>query len=151
MQRDVEASVVIKGPIGDVFELVTNVHRAPEWQAELLDVKDVSDTPIDAGTTLTVVLQFLGRQIENTMQVTVYEPPNRFSMVILAGFLPVELDFVLEPAASGTQVTYLSDWELPRGFLFRLVQPAKPLFDRMDQRQWQSNLIRLKQLLEESA
>ena len=83
------------------------------------------------------------------MRVAAYEPPRKFALETVNGFLPVDLAFLLEPAATGTRVTYTADWELPNRILFRLVRPAKPLFDRMDQRQWQANLYKLKELLED--
>jgi hypothetical protein len=88
---------------------------------------------------------------ENIMQVSEHEPPHTFSLVTSSGYLPSNLDFLLEPAPGGTKVTYRSDWELPRGILFRLVKPAKPVFDRMDQKTWQANLEKLKELLETQA
>lgn len=149
IDRSVKASVVINRPQEDVFDFIVDVDRAPEWQGELVGVKNVSDRPLAPGEKMTVVLEFMGRHIENMMQVSSFKRPSRFSLTTLSGYLPVDLDFLLEPAAGGTRVTYLGDWEMPSGFLFRLFRPAKPIFDRMDRQQWQSNLEKLKVLLEQ--
>jgi hypothetical protein len=133
----------------EVFDFIIDFERAPEWQGELVGVKDVSARPLGPGESMTVVLEFMGRHVENVMQVSSFERPIRFSLTTVSGYLPVDLDFLLEPAAGGTRVTYMGDWELPSGFLFRLFRLAKPIFDRMDRQQWQSNLETLKILLEQ--
>ncbi len=78
--KTVQASVEIKRPIGDAFELVTDLDSVPRWQAELIEVKDVSETPVRAGVTFTTVLRFHGRRIEDRLLVTAYETsPQAFA------------------------------------------------------------------------
>ena len=151
MGKPVEASVVIKRPRVEVFKFVTDLDSAPQWQAELVEVRDVSQTPIGAGATMTVVRLHLGRRVENTMRVSAYEPPGRISLVTVSGYLPADLDFFLEAVNGGTRVIVRNDWQLPDGLFFRLLRLAKGLFDRMDQRQWMSNLEKLRALLETRA
>jgi hypothetical protein len=59
--RAIRASVVIDRPIETVFGVVVDMEAAPRWQAELVRVKDLLPTPMDVGTTMTVVLLYLGR------------------------------------------------------------------------------------------
>lgn len=139
--------MLIKRPIEDVFQAVTALDSAPQWQAELIAVKDVSESPIRAGTTFTAVLRFLGRRIEDVLLVTAFEPNSKLSLETISGPLPSELDFSLEPVREGTKVAYSGAWQLPSGVL-TLLTPAKPILDRLDQRQWQANLNRLKELVE---
>lgn len=145
----IEANVVINRPVETVFDCVADVDSASRWQAELVEVKDVLSRPIGTGTTMTVVLAFLGRHIENVMRVADYAPNSKFSLTYVSGPLPTEVQFTFEPVHSGsTRVTYRGTWELPAGTIFRLLTPIKPIFDRMDRRQWQANLDTLKKLLE---
>jgi uncharacterized protein YndB with AHSA1/START domain len=80
MKRPITASVVIRRPIGEVFQFVVNTDFAPRWQAELVAVKDLSAIPIREDTIITTVLRFLGRRVENRMRVVVYEPPHKFAL-----------------------------------------------------------------------
>src|SRR5215207_11243908 len=98
----VEASVEINRSIEEVFEFLTDLESAPRWQAELVDVKDVSGTPIRVGTNFTAVLRFLGRRIEDVLLVTDYEPNSRFSLETIYGPLPSKLEFFLETVRSET-------------------------------------------------
>lgn len=61
---DVEDSIVINRPIGEVFAFVADQTNAPRWQNGLEQVRRTTDGPPGVGTKHVVVRKFLGRRLE---------------------------------------------------------------------------------------
>ncbi len=142
----VENSVVINRPVDEVFEFVSNIENLPQWAGPVLEAKQTSDGPVGVGATQTQVAQFLGRKIETSHEVTEYEPNKKLSTKTTSGPLPMEVSYILEPAAGGTKVTLGGD--IDAGGFFKL---AEPIVGRMLNRQTASDAANLKELLEAQA
>jgi uncharacterized membrane protein len=142
----VENSVIINRPIGEVFEFVSNIENLPQWAGPVLEAKQTSDGAVGVGATQTQVAQFLGRKIETSQEVTEYEPNKKFSTKTTSGPLPMEIHYILEPAAEGTKVTL--EGNVDAGGFFKV---AEPLVARMLKRQTESDAANLKDLLEARA
>ena len=138
----IETSVDINRPVGQVAEFLSVNENALLWQAGLLETRRTSDSN-DVGSTWTDVIQVLGRRIELSFIVTEYEPEAKFAFKSTAGPIPVSGSYTMEPVGDSTRVTFTLEGE-PGGF-FRV---AEPIVKRITLRQWEANLANLKDLLE---
>ena len=141
----VEHSVVINRPIEKVFEFMVDIENAPQWRQGLVEVKKLSDELV-VGARASEVLQFLGRRMETTYEITEYEPNKKFGFKTTSGPIPMEGGFNVEPEEGGTKVSFKIQGEA--GGFFRL---ADPILARMVRRQVETDHANLKDLLEAQA
>jgi uncharacterized protein YndB with AHSA1/START domain len=138
-----EASITINRPIEEVFAFTSNHENEFLWRTELLEMEQTSEGPIGVGTTYREVMQFLGRRIEATGEITKYEPNNMIAMRTTSGPLPFELTGTYQTVEGGTKLTFEVEAEV--GGFFRF---AEPLVARMGKRQMETQLANIKDLLE---
>lgn len=112
----VSHSVTIMRSVQEVFAFVTDVRNNPRWQSNLLEARQLTDGPVQAGTSFREVRRLLGRQVEVTTQVTDYGPPTRFAVRSTSGPAPFQGRFAFEDAGGSTKVTFTME-----------VQPVGPL------------------------
>lgn len=136
-------SVVINRSIEEVFAFVTEVEKWPQWRAEVVEVKKSSGGPVGVGTTFSGVGRFLGRRLENTNEVTQYEPNRKFGFKTTAGPVSMQFTDTFESVEGGTKVSLELQGET--GGFFKL---AEPIMNRMVRRQFKTNYANLKDLLE---
>jgi carbon monoxide dehydrogenase subunit G len=92
------------------------------------------------------VVQFLGRRSEVPFQLTDWQADRKIAFQSTGRLIPMQGSYSVEPSGGGTQVTFQLTGE-PGGF-FKL---AEPVLMKMLQRQWQTNLANLKDVLEAQA
>ena len=137
----VDSEVVINRPASEVFSYLTDPEKAPEWQASLIEAH--ADGPMQVGTKVTEVRKFLGRRMESTLEVTEYEPDRKFSMRIISGPVPFEVEHTLDSEDGRTRLKWVGTGE--PGRFFKLTEP---LVARQAQRQFRGDFETLKELLE---
>ena len=142
----IEHSLVIKRPVEEVFDFVTDPKNAPLWQAWCEEAHYTSDGPLGVGTPYVYVARFLGRRIESTGEVTAFEPNRTYAWKVTSGPIPMEAETVFAPVDGGTAFTFKAQGE-PGGF-FKL---AKPIVVRAARRQVETDSANLKDLLEAGA
>lgn len=76
---EVEDSIVIARPIGEVFTFVADQTNAPRWQDGLLEVRRITDGPPGVGTRHVAVRRFMGRKLELTNEYVHYEPNTKIT------------------------------------------------------------------------
>ena len=140
---ELEHSVVINRPVQEVFSYITEVKNLPTWMTELVDAKLTSKGHIGVGSTINTSVNLLGRQLENTQQLTEYELDSKFAIKSTSGPVHTEDEFIFKPDSDGTIVTRITKGELG-GFL----KLTEPLIVRMLDRQFDNNFANLKDLLE---
>lgn len=138
-----EKSISINRPQQDVFEFVSDPTNGSKWQSQFLSIEWASAEPHGVGSTQRSVTRFLGRDIETTVQITLWDPPNRYGFKSLSGPVPVEGEMKIEPEGNGTKVTLTGQVEA--GGFFKL---AEGLVKKQLENQFAANLEALKLLLE---
>lgn len=138
-----QATIQIDRPPKDVFTYVTDLANFPRWQGEVIEAELLSEPPLRPGSHARGAGKLLGRRIELTIEVTVFEPGHKFAFKSITGPIKSENSFIFESADGGTRLTESSEGELA-GF-FGL---AEPLVGRTINRQFETNLANLKDLLE---
>ena len=138
----VETSIVVNRPAGEVFQFISVNENALQWQSGLLEARVTSDV-LGVGRAWIDVVQFLGRRIEVLFQLTDQQADRKIGFQSTGGPIPMQGSYAFEQSGTGTQVTFLLTGE-PGGF-FKL---AEPVLMQILQRQWQTNLANLKDVLE---
>jgi len=84
----------------------------------------------------------MGRKIESTSEVTVYDPPNKYGLKTLGGLVPFEFTMTLEPEGGGTRLTMEGQAEV--GGFFKV---AEGLVRRQLEKQLEADFAGQKRVL----
>lgn len=130
----IEASIEIERPPAEVYALIADLERGPEWQPSLVRVD------VERGVE---VRRLGGHEREASFEVTRDEPPRLFEIVSHAAPIRVWATFELRPVESGTRVNLSLVLELGGALRF-----AGRMIRGRAEREARENLQRLKELLE---
>jgi uncharacterized protein YndB with AHSA1/START domain len=130
----IEAETEIARPPEEVYAVVSDLARGPEWQPTLVRVD------VEAGIE---VRRIAGHEREARFEVTRAEPPRLFEIVSHASPVRAWATFELEPSGAGTRVRLSLVLELsgPLRFAGRMIRGRA-------EHEAGENLERLKQLVE---
>jgi uncharacterized protein YndB with AHSA1/START domain len=109
-----DVQIDIDRPPEDVFALLTDVGRLPEWQGSALSA--AVEGPIGEGTRIRETRRFVGREFRVVHEVTAYDPPHRFDVQSVEGPLPLTISHTLEPSGGGTHLEVVGEAK-PKGML----------------------------------
>jgi uncharacterized protein YndB with AHSA1/START domain len=138
----VEHTVEISRPAGDVFALLTDVSRVPEWQQSAVESR--ADGPLAEGVRIHERRHFLGHDEQTELEVTAFEPGRRLTLRTLSGPVKLSIDHRLEETDGRTTLHVKAEGK-PHGLL-RLAGPAVAARARQELRR---DFGRLKAILEE--
>jgi len=138
----VELTVEIARPAADVFALLTDVSRVPDWQASAIESR--ADGPLAEGMHIHERRHFLGHDGDTELEVIALEPGRRFALRTLRGPVKLAIDHVLEETDGRTALHVTAEGR-PHGLL-RLAGPAVAAKARQELRR---DFERLKAILEE--
>jgi uncharacterized protein YndB with AHSA1/START domain len=140
----VERSGTINCPVDRVFQYVSTPENDPTWVPISLRHEKISPGPMRVGSITEEDVGFLGRRIRYAWEVTRYEPPTAFAARTVSGLLPATISLRLKPLdGGGTELTLVADAELHG--VYKLMEPLMKL---VAQRQFETQLRKLKNLLE---
>lgn len=138
-------SVTIQKPLSDVFEYMNDVSREREWQPNLREAEQTPAGPTRVGSRRRYVSEFMGRALENTYEVTAYEPDRLVSLETRGGAtMDAKSEIRWRSVAGGTEVTMSVDGT-PKGAM-RFVPGA--LMEAAFDKELRDALRRLKRILE---
>jgi uncharacterized membrane protein len=138
-------SILIQHPIVDVFTYMDDVSHEHEWQRNLRGAEQEPPGAAAVGTRRHYVSEFLGRSVQNSYEVQVYEPNQRVILESMAGSTVSAVNEILWASEGpGTRVT-MSVEGTPTGVL-RFV--PGPVLEAAFREQVQVSLTLLKQCLE---
>jgi len=105
-------------PPEQVFALAIDAKRVAEWNASVIETKDVTGSLDQVGASYTAVLKIGGRHLESRWQVSRVEQPG---LLEITGTAPgggrVTALNRFESADSGTDSSLELDYDLPGGFV----------------------------------
>jgi hypothetical protein len=108
-------SVDIERSFGAVFVYLADFENVPEWNYAIENTTKVSKGPVGIGTTYRQVRK-IPRRVEESFEVTAFEPERRLAISGALGPFASELEYRIEPIEGGTRVT--NEVELkPQGIL----------------------------------
>jgi carbon monoxide dehydrogenase subunit G len=118
----VTETIRIARPPEDVWAVVSDLDTHSEWRPAIVELTQVSPSPLEVGSRLREVLRWRGRELELDDVVTALEPPRRLAIHGGWSAADFDLELLLEPDGDGTRVTM--DWPLhPKSLLMRVAAP----------------------------
>lgn len=140
----VETSVVVQRPVEAVFEFMANPENDMMWQSDVVASKKTTDGPMDVGTTEESESMVFGQKVKTTYVVTAYEPNGRIEYTSTSGPFNIRAEYVYEAVGeTDTKVSIIGEADV--GGFFKL---GEPILARMLNRQWETNIANLKDILE---
>ncbi|MGH9011596.1 MAG: SRPBCC family protein [Acidimicrobiia bacterium] len=141
---DVSTQIEIGRPRADVATYASDPDNATAWYVKIKSVEWKTPKPLQVGSRLAFVAQFLGRTLEYTYEVKEMVPGERFVMATAQGPFPMETTYIWEDTPSGgTRMTLRNRGE-PAGFS----ELVAPMMATAMQRANQKDLQQLKKIME---
>ncbi len=137
----IDLNVEIARTPEDVFELLSDIERLPEWQTSAIEAH--VDGPLGEGSRVIEKRRLLGREVDTELEVVAYEPPTRLTLRSLGGPVDFTVDHELAVQGGGTQLRFVA--EAQPGGLLRLTEPV---LARTAEQEFRRDFDRLKELLE---
>src|SRR4051794_31620974 len=101
-----ESSATIARPIAEVFAVLADGTKDPQWRRGILEIRRVGGDG-GMGTTYRQVLSGPGgRRIDGDYRVTTYSPPYLYGFTVIAGPLRPTGTFALSEGPTGTVVRF---------------------------------------------
>ena len=145
MLVDVVNTVVINRPVAEVSEYAADPDNAPSWYENIKSVEWKTARPVQVGSRIDFVAQFLGRRLAYTYEVVEFVPGRRLTMRTPGPPFPMETTYTWENQDGATRMT-LRNRGTPTGFSAWLA----PLMSLMIGRTNRKDLSLLKRRVEES-
>ncbi|MEW6473718.1 MAG: SRPBCC family protein [Actinomycetota bacterium] len=144
MAVDVVTEIEIARPREQVAAYAADPGNATAWYVKIKAVEWRTPKPLQVGSKLAFVAEFLGRRLEYTYQVKEMVPGERFVMATAEGPFPMETTYTWEDTPSGgTRMTLRNRGE-PAGFS----KVAAPVMASAMRRANRKDLVQLKKILE---
>ncbi len=138
-----EKTISVNRSQQEVFDFVSDPANATQWNSGIETGEWTSEGPVCVGSTRREVGKFLGRKLESTSEVTVWDPPNQTSFKSVGGPFPFEATYKFEPKENGTLLTVSGTAEF--GGFFKL---AEGLVGKQMTKQFDADFATLKRVLE---
>ena len=115
-----EVAIHLDHPVERVFAFLADTRNLPAWQSDLIEIEQLTEGPLQAGTQIREVRRQGPRQAENRAEVQVFEPNKRLALKTTTQ-PQVTINYSFEPHQGGTRLTY-EFVMVTRGFM-RLLEP----------------------------
>jgi uncharacterized protein YndB with AHSA1/START domain len=144
MAVDVRTEAIIERPCADVAAYAGDPSNAPQWYANIAEVRWQTEPPVRVGSRMEFVARFLGRRLAYTYEVVELVPEQRLVMRTAEGPFPMETTYTWQPIdATQTWMTLRNRGE-PAGF----GKVAAPVMAAAMRRANDKDLANLKRILE---
>jgi hypothetical protein len=132
----IEGEILIRRPLDEVFDYVADQRHEPAFNPRMTNVEKLTGGPIGAGTRFSASTTTMGRELEMTIEYTVYERPGKLgSRTTMASAETVgTLTFTPDPV-----VTWMHwSWDVRPKHGSRILRPLIELVGRREEnRIWQ--------------
>lgn len=138
------STVEIDRPADEVFAVISDFSRNPEWQRGMKSAHWTTDPPTHVGSRYEQVARFLGRDVVTTFEVVAYEPGRSVTIESRQSSFPITVTRSVEPLGARRSKVSAHIAGEPRRF-FRLFGPLLRL---VAERSVRGDYERLRRLLE---
>jgi hypothetical protein len=118
--------VEIRRPVDDVFALLGDPGRDPEWAGPVVAVEPLTSGPIRVGTRFRQTSRTLGVRFQMLVEVVAHQPNRRIVLRSVGGVVSYRGERLVESTANGTRVTFIGDVQLP--WALRVIEPLVARF-----------------------
>jgi uncharacterized protein YndB with AHSA1/START domain len=126
--RQLTREVEIDAPREQVWAVVADSNRLPEWAPPVKEVSEISDGPEGVGTRRVCQVEFGGRSGTMTERCVAFEPPQRAAYVVdddSLGFGRMFADYgftiTIDDGLHGGSIARTETYYSPRNQLFKLI------------------------------
>ena len=144
MEVDVVTEIVIARPRREVAAYAADPDNATSWYRNIKRVEWKSPRPLQVGSQIAFVAQFLGRTITYTYEVRELVPAERVVMATAEGPFAMETTYEWTDAPDGGTKMTLRNRGAPSGF----AKVAAPMMTGAMRRANNKDLVRLKEICE---
>jgi uncharacterized membrane protein len=137
----IDFTVEVERDAQEVFDYLIDLARLPEWQSSA--VESHADGPLAEGVRIAERRRILGREVENELEVTAFEPPCRLTLKALRGPVRFTVDHRLLENGGSTLVNVVAEAET--GTFMKL---AEPLLARTAEEELRKDFDRMKEIVE---
>jgi hypothetical protein len=141
---DVLTEVEVTGPRLEVASFAADPDNATVWYGNIRSVEWETPPPLEVGTRIAFVAQFLGRRLAYTYEVREHTPGERLVMSTADGPFAMETTYTWEETAEGRTRMTLRNRGTPTGFA-AVTAPAMAAAMRRANRK---DLDRLRRIIE---
>ncbi|MGD8969484.1 MAG: SRPBCC family protein [Anaerolineae bacterium] len=138
-----EKTVYIKRPRQEVFDFVSDPANDALYRKGARFSEWSSEGPVGVGSTMRTVDRFIGREVETTSEITIWDPPKKYAFQTVGGPAVARFTLAFESIEDGTKLTSCGEVEF-KG----LLKVVGWLLGRQIKNQAQSDFDTLKRLLE---
>ena len=128
----------------DVFAFIMDFRTASRWRNMVRRMEVVGGGPLLEGSKILLTMDVMGKGIQLEAEVWRYEPPHRFGMRNTRQGVTGVFEYVLEPDASGTTVTFTCDIR-PHGLMWLTL----PLLLFSNRNRYRDQLMALKRAMDQ--
>lgn len=143
---DLSSTIEIQRPADDVFAVISDFSRNPEWQGGMRRAHWTSEPPLRVGSTYDQVARFLGRDVITSFEVVAFEPGRSVTIESRESSFPITVTRTVEPTGTDRSRVTATISGQPGRFFFLVAPLLRPLVERSVRRDYR----RLKELLEAS-
>jgi uncharacterized membrane protein len=106
----------IDAPIDHVWDVNASCERLPEWNVNIVEVKDCEGRLDRVGARVTTVVRVFGRRIEGSQETKTVDKPRAFTLKLVgAGGAKATVNGTYSEARGGTDATVDLEYDLPMG------------------------------------
>lgn len=138
-----QSEIFIAAPPEEVWALISDLERGPEWSVVTLQCEITSGGPRDVGCTYRSVSRFAASKIMTEHEIVEWDPPHKMVTRVTKG-AESTVTWTCEPQAGGTLLTMSNEFAVP-GALPALIADklAQQVTDTLAQ-----ELARIKEVVE---
>jgi uncharacterized membrane protein len=141
---DVTTEIVIDRPVEEVSAYAADPDNAPAWYANIKSVEWKTPPPVQQGSLVAFVAQFLGKRLAYTYEIAEFSPAERLVMRTQEGPFAMETTYTWAAESPTTTRMTLRNAGEPAGF----AAVAAPVMSMAMRRANRKDLANLKAILE---
>ena len=144
--RSFRFSQHIDRPRDEIFAFMMDLRTASRWRNMVRRMEVVGGGPLQQGSKILMTMDVMGQVVQLEAEVWRYEPPHRFGMRNTRQGVTGVFEYVLEPDASGTTVTFTCDIH-PHGLMWLTL----PLLIPGNRNRYRDQLAALKRAMDQQS
>ena len=131
-------------PREEIFAFIMDFSKASRWRNMVRRMEVLGGGPVQEGSRILMTMDAMGKVIQLEAEVWRYEPPHRFGLRNTRQGVTGVFEYVLEPNATGTTVTFTCDIR-PHGLMWITM----PLLLLSNRNRYRDQLAALKRAMDE--